>query len=73
MVAAMWPHIATTRQNVKIRVIEGEEAFNAGLMIDIVAGIKRALDTGRKRYVIILPAPNPNYAIASKWRAQRAN
>lgn len=33
--------------------------------MDIVAGIKRALDEGRQ-HVMILPAPNPNYAYVAK-------
>lgn len=48
--------------NVRIRVIEDAEAFNFAFALDIVTGIKRALDEGRERYVLILPAPNPRYA-----------
>lgn len=33
-------------------------------LTDIVAGIKRSLDEGRQ-YVIILPAPNPQYALVA--------
>ena len=52
--------------NFRIRVIEDETAFRFGYVMDIVAGIKRALDEGRKRYVLILPAPNPHYAFVAK-------
>ena len=51
--------------NFKIRVIEDTQAFEFMYIMDIVAGIKRALDEGR-RHVIILPAPNPNYAYAAE-------
>ena len=53
------------RDNLKIRVIEDDGAFNFGFILDIVSGIKRALDEGRQ-YVIILPAPNPLYALAAE-------
>jgi glucosamine-6-phosphate deaminase len=53
-------------ENFKIRVIEDETAFRFGYVMDIVAGIKRALDEGRRRYVLILPAPNPHYAFVAK-------
>lgn len=49
-------------KNFKIRVIENEAAFSFAYVVDIVTGIKRALDEGRDKYVLILPAPNPNYA-----------
>ncbi len=49
-----------------IRVIEHEIAFQFTYVMDIVAGIKRALDEGRSHYVLILPAPNPNYAFVAK-------
>ena len=52
-------------KNFNIRVIEHETAFQFGYVMDIVTGIKRALDEGR-RHVIILPAPNPNYAFVAK-------
>ncbi len=52
--------------NFRIRVIEDETAFRFAYVMDIVAGIKRALDAGRKQYVIILPAPNPHYAFVAK-------
>ena len=48
--------------NFKIRIIENETAFQFGYVLDIVAGIKRSLEEGR-RHVMILPAPNPNYAL----------
>ena len=50
--------------NFKIRIIENETAFQFGYVLDIVAGIQRSLDEGR-RHVMILPAPNPNYALAA--------
>jgi glucosamine-6-phosphate deaminase len=50
--------------NFKIRVIEDTQAFSFMYILDIVQGIKQALDEGRK-YVVILPAPNPNYAYAA--------
>ena len=53
-------------KNFTIRVIENEQAFQFAYVMDIVAGIKRALDEGRKQYVLILPAPNPNYAYVAK-------
>lgn len=51
--------------NMKIRVIEDSQAFQFMYILDIVSGIKRALDEGR-RHVVILPAPNPNYALAAE-------
>ncbi len=53
------------RQNVKIRVIEDDTAFQFAYVMHIVAGIKQALDEGRQ-HVIILPAPNPNYAYVAQ-------
>ena len=53
-------------KNFRIRIIEDEIAFQFSYVMHIVSGIKRALDEGRKRYVIILPAPNPNYAYLAK-------
>ena len=53
-------------KNFRIRVIEDELAFKFAYVMDIVAGIKRALDEGRKSYVLILPAPNPHYAFVAK-------
>lgn len=57
------------RKNVKIRVIEDEATFNLAFFLDIVSGIKRALDEGRKKYVLIIPAPIPQYA----WVAEMIN
>ena len=51
--------------NFKIRVIEDSTQFAFSYVLDIVAGIKRSLDEGR-RHVIILPAPNPMYAFAAQ-------
>lgn len=52
-------------KNFKIRVIEDSTAFAFSYLIDIVAGIKRALDEGRQ-HVVILPAPNPQYAFVAQ-------
>jgi len=49
------------KPNVRIRVIEDDMDFTVGMMIDIVARIKRALDE-KRQLVLILPAPNPKYA-----------
>ena len=51
--------------NFKIRVIENETAFQFSYVLDIVAGIKQSLQAGRP-YVMILPAPNPNYALVAQ-------
>ncbi len=51
-------------KNFKIRIIEDQTVFGFSFLTDIVAGIKRSLDEGRQ-YVIILPAPNPQYALVS--------
>ena len=51
--------------NFRIRVIENDQAFQFAQIVDIVAGIKRALDEGRDKYVIILPAPMPAYALVA--------
>jgi len=53
------------RPNVKVRVIEDDQAFAFAYCLHIVAGIKQARDAGR-RHVIILPAPNPNYALVAQ-------
>ena len=53
-------------KNFTIRVIEDDAAFAFAYVMHIVAGIKRALDEGRKHYAVILPAPNPNYALVAK-------
>jgi glucosamine-6-phosphate deaminase len=52
-------------KNFRIRVIEDQTTFAFSYLMDIVAGIKRALDEGR-RYVVILPAPNPQYALVAQ-------
>ncbi len=52
--------------NFNIRVIEHDIAFQFAYVMDIVTGIKRALDEGRDKYVLILPAPKPNYAFVAK-------
>lgn len=52
-------------KNFRIHVIENEEAFHFAYMLDIVSGIKRALEEGRQ-YTIILPAANARYALAAK-------
>lgn len=52
-------------RNFKIRIIEDQTAFSFSYLMDIVAGIKRAADEGR-RHVIILPAPNPQYALVAQ-------
>lgn len=52
-------------ENFKIRVIENDTAFQFAWATHIVAGIKRALDEGRDKHVIILPAPTPSYAIVA--------
>jgi len=54
-----------TNENFRIRVIEDTTQFAFSYVLDIVAGIKRALDEGR-RHVLILPAPNPMYAFAAQ-------
>lgn len=50
-------------KNFKIKVIENDTAFLMARVMDIVGGIKRSLDEGKDKYVIILPAPDPNYAL----------
>ena len=55
-------------KNFQIEVIEDQAAFGFAYVLDIVAGIRRSLEAGR-RYVIILPAPNPQYA----WVAEMIN
>ena len=53
-------------KNFCIRVIEDDQAFLFSYLLHIVTGIKQALDEGRNRYVLILPAPNPYYALVAK-------
>lgn len=56
-------------KNLRIEVIEQDDSFNFAYLLDIVTGIKRSLDEGRKSYVMILPATNPYYA----WVAEMIN
>lgn len=51
--------------NFRIRVVEDLQTFHFMFVLDIVGGIKRALDEGRK-HVIILPAPWPIYAYVAE-------
>ncbi len=51
--------------NFKIRIIEDQIAFAFSFLTDVVAGIKKSLDEGRQ-HVIILPAPNPQYALVAQ-------
>lgn len=51
--------------NFEIRVIEDQTAFAFSYIMDIVAGIKDAFDAGRQ-HVMILPAPNPQYALVAQ-------
>jgi len=55
--------------NFKIRIIEDSTQFSFSYLLDIVAGIKRSLDEGRQ-HVIILPAPNPMYALVAQMLNQ---
>lgn len=55
--------------NFRIEVIEQDDAFAYAYLLDIVSGIKRSLDEGRKHYTMILPANNPYYA----WAAEMIN
>ena len=52
-------------KNFRIRIIEDQTTFAFSYLMDIVAGIKQALDEGR-RHVVILPAPNPQYALVAQ-------
>ncbi len=52
-------------KNFKIRVIEDQTAFVFAWALHIVRGIKQALEEGRN-HVIILPAPNPQYALVAE-------
>ncbi|MFA7159875.1 MAG: hypothetical protein WC299_11285 [Kiritimatiellia bacterium] len=56
-------------KNFRIDVIEQDDAFGFAFLLDIVTGIKRSLDEGKKSYVMILPATNPYYA----WAAEMIN
>jgi len=51
--------------NFKIRIIEDRTQFGFSYWLDIVTGIKRSLDAGKK-HVIILPAPNSQYAFVAQ-------
>ena len=48
-----------------IRVIEDNTQFTFKFLLDILGGIKRSLEEGRK-HVIILGAPNPQYALLAQ-------
>jgi glucosamine-6-phosphate deaminase len=52
-------------ENLRIRIIEDGVQFAYSYVLDIVAGIKRSLDAG-EQHVMILPAPNPQYALAAQ-------
>jgi len=49
----------------KISIIEDSTQFTLKFLLDILSGIKRSLEEGR-RHVIILPAPNPQYALLAQ-------
>jgi len=51
--------------NFRIRIIEDQSAFAFSYLLDIVAGIKDSAEQGRQ-YVMILPAPNPQYALVAE-------
>lgn len=55
-------------ENFKIRIIEDESNLFFQFATHLVAGIRKALDEGRK-FVVILPAPWPNY----RWVAHLIN
>ncbi len=52
-------------ENVKISIIEDNTQFSLKFLLDILSGIKRSGEEGRK-HVIILPAPNPQYALLAQ-------
>ena len=56
-------------RNFQIKVIEQDDAHTFSYVLDIVSGIQRSVEEGRKSYVIILPATNPYYA----WVAEMIN
>ncbi len=56
-------------KNFRIEVIEQDDAFCFAYLLDMVTGIKRSLDEGKKSHVMILPATNPYYA----WAAEMIN
>jgi len=49
----------------KIGIIEDDTQFTLKFFLDILGGIKRSLEEGRQ-HVIILPAPNPQYALLAQ-------
>ena len=51
--------------NFRIRLIEDNTQFALTFWLDIVRGIKESLEAGRQ-HVIILPAPNPHYALVAQ-------
>jgi len=51
--------------NVKIQIIEDDTQFMLKFFLDILSGIKQSLEAGR-RHAIILPAPNPQYALLAQ-------
>ena len=50
---------------VKIAIIEDDTQFMLKFLLDILGGIKRSLEEGRQ-HVVILPAPNPQYALLAQ-------
>ncbi len=56
-------------KNLRINIIEADDTFRFSFLLDIVTGIKRSLEEGKKSYVMILPATNPYYA----WVAEMIN
>jgi glucosamine-6-phosphate deaminase len=53
-------------RNLRIRIIEDDATLNFSFLLNIVTGIKRALDEGKEKYVMILPATNPQYAYVAE-------
>ena len=49
----------------KIAVVEDNSQFTLKYLLDILSGIKRSLEEGRQ-HVIILGAPNPQYALLAQ-------
>lgn len=52
-------------ENLKIRIIEDDTQFSLKYLLDISSGIKQSAEEGR-RHVIILGAPNPQYALLAQ-------
>lgn len=52
-------------ENVQISIIEDNTQFSLKFLVDILSGIKRSGEEGRK-HVVILPAPNPQYALLAQ-------